>query len=205
MSYYPGRITEHFLLPRNVGDLTPADTSAETGSLTCGAVLRLSLAVDGEARKITDAKFKAAGCGYLIASASMMTEIILGRTTADAAAVAEKFQDEARRYFGELPPDKRHCAALCGEALLEAIAYYSQSVRDEWSGDEALICTCFGVPERRIEQVVREKNLRTVAQVTRACNAGGGCHSCHPLIEQILEHCGRDVRHGLKAEMSADD
>ncbi len=87
--------------------------------------------------------------------------------------------------------DRGDCAALACEALLTAISTYSDSVRDEWNGDEALICTCFGVSERTIELEIQEKHLRTIAEVTRACNAGAGCRSCNPLIEDILEEVNR--------------
>ncbi|HEY0319764.1 MAG TPA: iron-sulfur cluster assembly scaffold protein [Pyrinomonadaceae bacterium] len=187
MSYYPDRINEHFLEPQNVGDILDADASAETGSFTCGAVLRLSLKIDKETQRIADAKFRAAGCGYLIASASVMTEIIKGLRCAEAANASRLLQETLIEYFGKPSLDKEHCALLCSEALREAVAHYSQRVRDEWTGEEALICTCFGVPEKRIEREISEKGLRTVLEVTRACNAGGGCGSCHPLIEEILE------------------
>jgi NifU-like protein len=187
MSYYPSRIKDHFLEPRNTGDLEEADASAEAASFTCGAVLRLSLKIEAGERKVKDARFRAAGCGYLIACASAMTEIIKGLTTAEAAAASGLLQETFEEYFGQPPPGKERCALLCSEALREAVAQYSQLVRDEWTGEEALICTCFGVSEKRVEQVIAEKNLRTVREVTRACNAGAGCHSCHPLIEEILE------------------
>ncbi len=122
-----------------------------------------------------------------------MTEIIKGLNTAEAATAAGLLQETLLEYFGAPPKEKRHCALLCGEALRDAVTRYSQHVRDEWTGEEALICTCFGVSEKRIEELIGEKSLRTVREVTRACNAGGGCHSCHPLIEEILEDYWRSA------------
>jgi NifU-like protein len=187
MSYYPGRINEHFLSPRNTGDVEGANTSAEAVSFTCGAVLRLSLRIDEETRRVEDARFRAAGCGYLVACASVTTEIIKGLTTAEAAQASGILQETFEEYFGRPPRGKERCALLCADALRESVAQYSQLVRDEWTGEEALICTCFGVSEKRIEEVIKERSLRTVREVERACNAGAGCHSCHPLIEEILE------------------
>ena len=65
--------------------------------------------------------------------------------------------------------------------------HYRQTTLEEWAGEEVLICTCFGVSEKTIERVIQTCSLHTVKEVTRACNAGGGCGSCHPLIEDILE------------------
>jgi NAD(P)H-nitrite reductase large subunit len=76
---------------------------------------------------------------------------------------------------------------LACEALLTAIRKYSDAARDEWNGDEALICTCFFVSEQTIEREIKQGGLTTVREVTAACNAGGGCGSCQPLIVEILE------------------
>ena len=83
-------------------------------------------------------------------------------------------------------PNHEHCPRLACDALLAAIRNYSNAARDDWAGDEALICTCFFVSERTIEREIQTHGLTTVAEVTRACNAGGGCGSCHQLIQDIL-------------------
>jgi NifU-like protein len=184
MSYYPARINEHFLNPRNVGECQDADIIGEAGSFICGAVLRLSLKIDAASQRITDAKFKAIGCGYLIASASVLTETIKDLAIGKAATLNESAITD---WFGGLPANRTHCAALCHEALHAALSNYHNAAREEWTGDEALICTCFCVSEKTIERVIERGALRTIEQVTRACNAGGGCRSCHPLIEDILE------------------
>lgn len=189
MSYYSGRVREYFLHPRNVGEVAEATAVGDTGSLRCGSALRLSLRIDGDSREISDAKFKAAGCGYLIAAASVLTENIKGMPLAEAAALAESsaLQSSLAERLAGVPEERAHCLALCCEALAAALDNYHRSAREEWTGDEALICTCFGVSEKSIEQAIRARSLRTIKEVTRACNAGGGCHSCHPLIEDILE------------------
>jgi NifU-like protein len=184
MSYYPGRINEHFLNPRNVGEALEADAIGEAGSLSCGAILRLSLKIDDGSQRITDAKFKAVGCGYLIANASVLTETITDMAISRAATLPESALTD---WFDEVPTERAHCAALCQEALYAALANYHHATREEWTGDEALICTCFCVSEKTIEQAIHARELKTIEQVTRACHAGGGCRSCHPLIVDILE------------------
>ena len=184
MSYYPDRINEHFLNPRNVGEVQEADAVGEAGSLACGAILRLTLKIDDDGQQITDAKFKAVGCGFLIASASALTETIHELAISRAATLDDK---AITGWFEEMPPDRHYCVALCREALHAALAHYHNATREEWTGDEALICTCFAVSEKTIEQVIETRSLRTVNEVTRACHAGGGCQSCHPLIVDILE------------------
>lgn len=116
----------------------------------------------------------------------MLTERVLNVSTAEAAIIGQDL-DALEREFPELTPERRHCPRLACDALLAAIREYSDAARDEWIGDEALICTCFFVSERTIEREIAARSLTTVADVTRACNAGGGCGSCHQLIQEILD------------------
>ena len=181
----PHLISEHFFNPKNVGNIADAEAVARAGSVTCGGTLRVSLRVD-ESQRITDAKFKSAGCSYLVAASSLLTERVKGKTTAEAAVLGQSPKKSDIEQFGGWPVDRDHCAALACEALISAVKQYSDSVREEWTGDEALICTCFGVSERTIENEIKAAELRTIAEVTRACNAGAGCRSCYSLIEDIL-------------------
>jgi NifU-like protein len=184
-------IKEHFLEPRNVGELQSDCFRGQAGSTICGATLRVSLGIDS-AQRISEAKFQAAGCSFLVAAASLLTEQIKGEQTREVATLVRPPANMLNQTAGEIPPEKTHCAALVCEALLKAITSYSDTVRDEWEGDEALICTCFCVSERTIEQAVDAGGLRTIAEVTSACNAGGGCRSCYSLIEDILNDCRRN-------------
>ena len=172
------QVRDHFFNPRNVGDADEPRFAGRSASLICGAHVRFSIQVD-EAHGISQARFRAAGCSDLVAAASVLTERVTGLTTAEAAAIGQ----EAAGLEGV---DAR-CARLACDALLDAIRDFSDAARDDWAGDEALICTCFFVSERTIEQEIQAHGLTTVAEVTRACNAGAGCGSCHQLIQEILD------------------
>jgi NifU-like protein len=126
----------------------------------------------------------------LVAALSVLTEQARNKTTAEAAALAEDLETIEQR-LGREAAGRGECVLLASEALLEAIRAYSDSARDHWDGDDALICTCFGVSERTIENEVQIKNLSTIAEVTQACNAGAGCRSCYQLIEDILQEVNR--------------
>jgi NifU-like protein len=173
-------VTDHFFNPRNVGDADEPGFVGRAASLICGAHVRVSIQVDDD-HVVSQAKFKAAGCSVLVASASLLTEQAIGTTTAEAATA------DVSDQFAGLEAQNAHCPGLARDALLAAIREYSDAARDEWIGDEALICTCFFVSERTIEHEIATRGLKTVAEVTRACNAGGGCGSCHQLIQEILE------------------
>jgi NifU-like protein len=192
MGRYSGLVKEHFLNPRNVGDVSDPTTTGRVGSVTCGAAVRLSLRVD-DSQRIIDARFRAAGCGFLVAAASLLTDQIKGSETGEAAALAQSPGTTMPKGLGEVPAERQHCAALAGQALVAAIKSYSDSIRDQWSGDEALICTCFCVSESTIAHEIEQGGLRTIAEVTQACNAGGGCRSCYSLIEDLLNDHWRDM------------
>jgi NifU-like protein len=187
MQLNSGPVAELFFNPRNVGEAAQPNFTGRSASFTCGAALRISLHVD-ESQRITEAKFKAAGCSVLVASASLLTDQVTGKTTGEAAAaILAQPTESIEALLGGFDEGRADCAALAFAALLSAIENYSGSVRDEWNGDEALICTCFGVSERTIEREIQLHRLSTIAEVTRACNAGAGCRSCYPLIEDILD------------------
>ena len=178
-------IEEHFFAPRNVGEAAEPRYEGKSASLECGAVARVSLQID-EAHNIRQARFRAIGCDLLVATLSLLTEQVAGLSTAEAAELVQR-PAKILAEFGTDEPNQTRCVELGCDALLAAICEYSDAAREEWIGDEALICTCFFVSERTIEREIGGAGLTTVAEVTRACNAGGGCGSCHPLIQEILD------------------
>jgi NifU-like protein len=150
-------------------------------------------------RVIVDAKFKAAGCGYLIAAASLFTETIKRMSLDEVATLCshpERVEKALLAHLQDVPEERQHCARMCRDALQSALESYRSITLEEWHGEKALICTCFGVSETTIEQAIETSALQTISEVTEACNAGGGCGSCHPLIEEILDDYWRTTHIG---------
>ena len=116
---YNDTVMHHFLNPRNMGDVQEADGIGEVGAAACGDIMKISLKIrDG---KIEDARFKTFGCGSAIASSSMATELIKGRTLEEAKNFSNQ---EVVDALGGLPPVKIHCSVLAEEALKAAIEDY---------------------------------------------------------------------------------
>ena len=116
---YNETVMDHFLNPRNMGDVQEADGIGEVGAAACGDIMKISLKIrDG---KIEDARFKTFGCGSAIASSSMATELIKGRTLEEAKNFSNR---EVVDALGGLPPVKIHCSVLAEEALKAAIEDY---------------------------------------------------------------------------------
>lgn len=175
-----------FVVPQLVGELKDANGSGRAASVICGAFVRMSLSVD-EQQTIKAARFKVAGCSRLVAACEWLCETVEGQSTADAATFLRAVSEAETNVLAEPLEGREHCARLARDALLAGIGDYSDARRAEWIEDDALICSCFGVSESTIVRVVKERGLHSIEAVTQACNAGGGCRSCYPLIEDILE------------------
>jgi NifU-like protein len=180
---YTDKVMDHFLNPRNVGFIEDADGVGEVGSLACGDALTLTFKLDGQGR-IADVKFKTFGCASAVASSSVLTEIIKGKTLEEAEAVSN--QDIARE-LGGLPEQKMHCSVMGQEALAAAISHYRDKGKPAHAKHGTIVCTCFGVTDEEIRKVISENDLTTVEQVTNYCKAGGGCGGCHGEIRRIIE------------------
>ncbi|NVM22953.1 MAG: Fe-S cluster assembly protein NifU [Desulfobacterales bacterium] len=178
---YTDKVKEHFLNPRNVGEVEAPDGVGEVGSLACGDALKLTFKLD-EKKRIDDVKFQTFGCASAIASSSALTEMIKGMTLAEAEKVTN---EDLARYLGGLPKEKMHCSVMGRDALEKAIAYYRGEAEKKVEGE--IVCECFGVTDVEIERVIRENNLSTVEDVTDYTKAGGGCESCHEKIEEIID------------------
>ncbi len=185
---YTDKVRDHFFNPRNVGEIEDADGVGEVGSLACGDALKLTFKLDKNGR-IKDAKFKTFGCASAIATSSVLTEMIKGKTLEEAAKVTNK---DIADYLGGLPEQKMHCSVMGREALEAAIENYRTGGKKKHELEGRVVCTCFGVTEKEIERVIRENNLTTVEQVTNYCKAGGGCGGCQGEIEKIIDRIQGD-------------
>ena len=177
---YTNKVQQHFLHPKNVGEIENADGTGEVGSLACGDALKLTIKVDGN-EVITAAKFKTFGCASAIASSSVLTEMIVGMTLDEAAKVTN--EDIAER-LGGLPKEKMHCSVIGREALEAAIADCRGVILPMAEGE--VVCECFGVTDLEIIRAIRESSLRSVEEITNFTKAGGGCGKCEDRLREIL-------------------
>ena len=119
---YTEKVMDHFMHPRNVGEIDNASGVGTVGIAKCGDIMRIFLDID-ENQVVRDAKFKTFGCGAAIATSSMATEMIIGKTIQEALEVTNKAVMEA---LGGLPPVKVHCSLLAEQAVHAALWDYAQ-------------------------------------------------------------------------------
>ncbi len=177
---YTDKVKDHFLNPRNVGEIENPDGVGEVGSLACGDALTLYFKLD-EQQRIKEAKFKTFGCASAIASSSALTEMLIGKTLEEAETITN---ENIAEYLGGLPREKMHCSVMGRDALEKAITCYRGSAEKKIEGE--IVCECFGVTDIQIERAVRENHLTTIEQVTDYVKAGGGCGNCHEKIQEII-------------------
>jgi len=192
---YTDKVMDHFMNPRNVGIIEDADGIGEVGNINCGDALKLYVKLDDKKEIIVNAKFQTFGCASAIASASALTEMILGKTIEEAAKLSNQ---NIADYLGALPDAKMHCSVMGVEALNAAIANIrgekekgtthscSHDIVYDPNGLDRLICHCFGITERKIREIAESNNLRTVNEITNYSKAGGGCGGCKDEIQAIL-------------------
>lgn len=118
---YSQKVMDHFTNPRNVGEIENASGVGEVGNAACGDIMRLSVLVEDNI--IKDVKFKTFGCGAAIATSSMVTEMVKGKTIEEALEITNKAVAEA---LDGLPPIKMHCSNLAASALHAAIKDYQE-------------------------------------------------------------------------------
>ena len=116
---YTDKVMDHFTNPRNVGEIADADGIGEVGNAKCGDIMKMYLKIDGGI--ITDVKFKTFGCGAAIATSSMATELVKGKSIDDALKLTNSAVVEA---LDGLPPVKVHCSILAEQAIKSALADY---------------------------------------------------------------------------------
>jgi len=185
---YTDKVKEHFLNPRNVGQIDDANAVGEVGSLACGDALKLMLKVDDK-ETIVDAKFQTFGCASAIASSSALTEMVKGMSLQEAAKVTN---EDIANFLGGLPKEKMHCSVMGREALEAAIANYRGILLPKAEGE--VVCECFGVTDLEVRRAIDESHLRTIEEITNFTKAGGGCGKCHDRLQELLDESVKQVK-----------
>ncbi len=130
---YNDKVMDHFLNPRNAGEIENASGVGEVGNVKCGDIMRIYVQID-ENDVITDVKFRTFGCGSAIAASSISTEMLLGKTVEEALVITNK---DVVDQLGGLPVVKVHCSVLAEQAFKMAIYNYAQKSGKTYKGLES--------------------------------------------------------------------
>ena len=177
-----------------MGETKAANAQGVDASFFCGSMARFLLVIDTDHKEILAARFLTNGCGYMTAAADVLAEKITGKKLVELHGLHDEvIKGWVKDGLGEFPATRQDCMNVCISALHKALADYRAGRLREWKGETVLICTCFGVSEETIEASIRNHGIATVEKVTEKCNAGGGCGSCQPLIQEILDAINREM------------
>ncbi|MCW5960890.1 MAG: iron-sulfur cluster assembly scaffold protein [Pyrinomonadaceae bacterium] len=193
MSFYPRKIEKLIADPGFAGDLETANASGSAASFVCGSALRLKVLINLESKQILQLKYRTSGCGFMIAAAEAVCQVIKNEKLTDFHGADDEFFhkliDDRLGFVGN---DRAHCINIVLEAVHRAFADFRAFQIEEFAGEKALVCTCFGVSEEVIEKLIAKNKATTVEEVGELCNAGTGCGSCQPLIQEIIDS-GADI------------
>jgi nitrogen fixation protein NifU and related proteins len=179
---YSEKVMDHFYNPRNVGEIANPSGVGSVGNPTCGDIMKLYIKVD-ENGIITDAKFRTFGCASAIASSSIATEMIIGKSIDEARKISNKAIAEA---LDGLPPEKLHCSVLAADALNKAIDDFKGIKREE---ENVIICKCQNIDLETMEHAIAHGafTLEKIAEKTGATMGACKGTRCIPEIEKLLK------------------
>lgn len=184
---YSEIVKDHFMNPRNILEdesLFEADGKGVVGNIKCGDQMLVVIKVkDG---RISECKWRTYGCASAIASTSMLSEMVTGKTLEEAYKIGPK--DIVSGLDG-LPANKIHCSVLGDKAIRAAIAdYYKRIGREELIPEEEVrqVCGCMDVSDKDIEKAVKEDNVRSWEELQRVTKIGTGCGECREEAEELL-------------------
>jgi NifU-like protein len=186
VSIYPPKVAERFASPANAGEVAGITVEGRSASFVCGSFAALSLRIEDGA--IAAARFRTNGCGFMIAAADVLCDWLTGKSVTQLHGLkATELSEIIIRSLERFPLDRMQCGEVVFEGLRDAMAEYRRHRIEEFQGEKALICTCFGVSEETIVNVIAENDLTDVDEVSGLCRAGSGCGSCRMLIAELID------------------
>ena len=191
MSIYPPKIGE--LCNSSHRDENHFDTSVtgRSAAFECGTVTEIHLQIEPESKLIESISYSTNGCGFMVAAAEVLAARFQSTTLRELQG-ANKIGDTLHEEFSDLPGNRVHCISVVLDAFRNALSEYRTKCVEEFRGEKALICTCFGIDEERILSIIAKEDVKDVADITQASNAGRGCGSCRMLIQELIDSAKRE-------------
>ena len=185
---YPEKIANRLKHMQHAGMCAGGNAVGTEANFGCGSFVRFSLSIDTGSNSVADAGFISNGCGFMLAAGDVLAESVIKRRLVDLHGLDVADQNNLiANKLGEISAGRQECVDACVDALRAAFADFRSRQIEEFRGEKALICTCFGIAEETIEMQIEKGSLRTVEEVAHVCNAGSGCGSCRMLIQEILD------------------
>ena len=188
VGYYPTSIDERFRKKVHAGRADGASAVGTAATFVCGSFVRFTLLINQERKQIVEAKYQTNGCGFMIATAEIIAEAMTQRFVTELHGLDNAWLNSLiETKLGLFEDGRQQCKDTCFEAIQAAFFDYRALQVEEFQGEKALICTCFGVTEETIALVIGKEKASSVEQVAELCNAGSGCGSCRMMIQEMID------------------
>jgi len=191
MAIYPVAIVDAVDRIQNAGDIEKGAASGRAVNFDCGGFVEISLAVSAGSGTIEDAKFRSNGCGFMVAAADAACRRLAAASLSELHGL-EEIGAEMIQQFGHAPELRSGCSDAVIDAVKAAFREHRSRVIDEFTGEQALVCTCFGVSENVIVEFITREQPTSVQEVSDACRAGSGCGSCRMVIQELIDTAERE-------------
>lgn len=176
---YPDHIAWLIRSPKYSGRLEQPTATGTEARFHCGCFIRFELRITDDPARVEGVRYVTNGCGFMTAAAERLAQLVDGKRLVDLGA---RFEVEI-----DYPTDRAVCVSAAANALKAGFEDHRLQKAEEFRGEKALICTCFGVSEEAVEEFIRIERPSEVGEITRRLRAGGGCGACIFLIRDILE------------------
>jgi NifU-like protein len=185
---YPSKIVDLINSGLPIGRGGLGGGTAAAANFDCGCTVRFHIEIAGDQAAIDQITFSSNGCGFMVAAAAELVETYAAsRVDRLEGLNREKLVQNLLETSQDIPACRLQCVETAVNALRSAFDDLRRRRVEEFKGEGALICSCFGVSEERIETEIARKHLSTVEEVGAACRAGTGCGACTMLISELLD------------------
>ncbi len=190
MAVYPDAITEALERPEHAGSL-PGAASGRAVNFDCGGFVQVYVEVGEDSGVISAARFRSNGCGFMVAAAEAACSALTGAELENLHGLQDLGGLLAEK-FGTVTAARAGCFEAVIDAVKSAFLELRNRVVAEFVGENALVCTCFGISEDTIVQFIADERPATVEEVSNARRAGSGCGSCRMIIQELIDAAERE-------------
>ena len=173
---------------KRTGQVQKPNASASAASFACGSVVAFELEIDPQSKRIADARFNTNGCGFMTVAAELTADRLKDSVLPELGGIDDYFVSDIFRNAIEVEPlDRMQCLTVVNDAVRKTLSKYRNALVSEYSGESSLICTCFGLSEERITNLVNKLEIFDTETLMKVSNAGNGCGSCRLLLQEIVD------------------
>jgi NifU-like protein len=196
MAIYPDRVVKILAGSRLSRACGEASSSGVSAAFECGGSARFWVSIQSATKTLENVDYAANGCGFMIAAAEVIARVARGRKLTELHGTSG-LEATVMEQIGPIPDERNHCLQVSAAAFRNALAEYRSRTAEEFQGEKALICTCFGITEETVLAVIEETDASDPSEVSAACNAGSGCGSCRMLIQEMIDARSASLASGI--------